>query len=148
MHNRQDHPHKHTYAPQPKSTEAMLLVVAAPTQDSTSVRYLHLCADLPMLCRPLAKKASRTPPAVHYTHHLAHASCDCQIADDETDSADGAGGADGYDFGGGDDGGGSPDAAGAADAFLKMLTEGIDGWILPDHPGITGCRKWNPKNYR
>ena len=54
-----------------------------------------------MLCRPLAKKASRTPPAGHYTHHLAHASCDRQVADDATDSADGAGGVDGYDFGGG-----------------------------------------------
>ena len=131
-----------------KYASGVSLVVAAPTQDSTSVRYIHLGADLPMLCRPLAKKARRTPPAVHYTHHLAHASCDRQIADDETDRADGAGGADGCDFGGCDDGGGAPDAAGAADGVLKMLMGGIDGWILPDHQGITGCRKWNPKNYR
>ena len=41
----------------------MLLVVAAPIQDTTSVRYLHVCADLPMLWWPLAKRASRTRPA-------------------------------------------------------------------------------------
>ena len=128
-------PTKNTKSPQPKSTEAMLLVVASPTQDSTSVRYLHLCADLPMLCRPLAKKASRTSPAVHSARHLGHASCDCQVADAEPDSVDGAGAVDGYDFGLGNAGGGSPDAAGAAEGFLRMLTEAIDGWSLPDHPG-------------
>ena len=41
----------------------MLLVVAAPIQDTTSVRYLHVCADLPMLWWPLAKRASRNRPA-------------------------------------------------------------------------------------
>ena len=55
-----------------------------------------------MVCRPLAKKASRTPPAARYTPHLAHASSDCQIAGDAADGVDGGGGAGGYDFGGGD----------------------------------------------
>ena len=41
----------------------MLLVVAAPIQDTTSVRYLHVCADFPMLWWPLAKRASRNRPA-------------------------------------------------------------------------------------
>ena len=88
-----------------------------------------------MLCRPLAKKARRTPPAVHYTHHLAHAACICQFTTDEADSVDGGAGVGGYDFGGGDGGGGSPEAAGANDWFLKILTEAIDGWILPSNPG-------------
>ena len=113
----------------------MQLVDAAPTQDSTPVRYLHLCADLRMLCWPLAMAASRTSPAVHYTHHLAHAACICQLTTDEADSVDGGAGVGGDDFGGGDGGGGSPEAAGANDGFLKMLTEAIDGWILPGNPG-------------